>query len=128
VNRFLTNPVLRISNKKDKSHRNLEATEFQRSSNKFFIYPEYKNDTMNFDICLIKTQTDEYGIPFDLSSKFDLIPCLPDRINLEEVKFVFSHWGSIKCSTKIMNFENFANFHDICPFKASESLAIYSIE
>ena len=49
---------------------------------------------MNFDICLIKTQTDEYGIHFDLSSKFDSIPCLPDKINLEEVKSYLIYWNN----------------------------------
>ena len=73
----------------------MEANEFQRTSKLFFIYPEYKNDSdeMNFDICLIKTQTDEYGIHFDLSSKFDTIPCLPDIINLEEVTSYLIYWN-----------------------------------
>ena len=40
---------------------------------------------MNFDICLIKTEVDQYGLHLDLSPNFDTIPCLPDKINLTEV-------------------------------------------
>ena len=40
---------------------------------------------MNFDICLIKTEVDQYGLHLDLSPNFDTIPCLPDKINLKEV-------------------------------------------
>ena len=62
-------------------------------SKEFFIYPEYKlnNEAQNFDICLIKTPMNPYGIHKDLSSQFDHVPCLPDKIDLNEVisiKFV----------------------------------------
>ena len=69
--------------RKDKSRRNIAAEEFQLKSRKFFIYPEYgkNNNAQNFDICLIQTATDEFGVPKDLSSKFDSIPCLPENID-----------------------------------------------
>ena len=51
----------------------------------FYIHPKYNSGAKNFDICLIKTPTDEYGIHYDLSSNFEFIPCLPGQINLEEV-------------------------------------------
>ena len=62
-------------------------------SKEFFIYPEYKlnDEAQNFDICLIKTPINSYGIHQDLSSQFDHVPCLPDIIDLNEViiiKFV----------------------------------------
>ena len=57
------------------------------TSKEFFIYPEYKFDdeAQNFDICLIKTPMNPYGIHEDLSSEFDHVPCLPDIIDLNEV-------------------------------------------
>ena len=73
---------------KDKSRRNLEKEEFQLRSRLFFIYPEYNKveGAQNFDICLIKTASDEYGVHLDLSSKLDAIPCLPDEIDLKKVQ------------------------------------------
>ena len=71
--------------RKDKSRRNLEANQFQMSSQLFYIHPKYDFGAKNFDICLIKTPTDEFGIHYDLSSNFEFIPCLPDVINLQEV-------------------------------------------
>ena len=73
---------------KDKSRRNLEKEEFQLRSRLFFIYPEYNKveGAQNFDICLIKTAADEYGVHLDLSSKLDAIPCLPDEIDLKKVQ------------------------------------------
>ena len=73
---------------KDKSRRNTESNEFQLKSNLFFIYPEYGkiDGTQNFDICLIKTSANEFGIHEDLSSKFDTIPCLPKTIDLSKVR------------------------------------------
>ena len=65
----------------------MEKGQFQLQSRLFFIYPEYNKieGSQNFDICLIKTAADEYGVHYDLSSKFDSIPCLPDEINLKKV-------------------------------------------
>ena len=56
-------------------------------SKEFFIYPKYKltNEAQNFDICLVKTPIDEFGMHEDLSREFDRIPCFPDQINLKEV-------------------------------------------
>ena len=72
---------------KDKSRRNIEPDEFQMKSKLFFIYPDYNRTSgaNNFDICLVKTPADEFGIHEDLSPKFDSIPCLPEKIDLEKV-------------------------------------------
>ena len=66
----------------------MEKEQFQLRSRLFFIFPEYNRneDAQNFDICLIKTAADEYGVHHDLSSKFDSIPCLPDEIDLKKVQ------------------------------------------
>ena len=71
---------------KDKSRRNLESEQFQLLSREFFNYPEYGKieGSQNYDICLIKTPTDEFGVSFDLSEKFDSIPCLPNKVELEQ--------------------------------------------
>ena len=39
----------------------------------------------NFDVCLIKTPADRYGIHEDISPHFNSIPCLPDKFELEKV-------------------------------------------
>ena len=72
--------------RQDKSRRNIAAEQFQFKSRTFFIYPEYgKNENaQNFDICLIQTSSNELGIPEDLSSKFNSIPCLPDKTDLQK--------------------------------------------
>ena len=87
---LLRNQLIQNLVSKDKSRRNLEKEEFQLKSRLFFIYPEYNKieGSQNFDICLIKTAADEYGVHHDLSSKFDSIPCLPDEINLKKVHYV----------------------------------------
>ena len=79
-----------ILNFKDKSRRNIEPDQFQLKSRLFYIYPEYGkvDGTQNFDICLIKTPANEFGIHEDLSSKFDSIPCLPDKIDLAMVSYL----------------------------------------
>ena len=75
---------------KDKSRRNIESEQFQLRSRQFFIYPEYGkiDGAQNFDICLIKTPANEFGIHVDISSKFDSIPCLPAKIDLKKVFFI----------------------------------------
>ena len=71
---------------KDKSRRNIEPDQFQIKSRDFYIYPDYDQSIgQNYDICLVKTPADEFGIHEDLSPKFDSIPCLPDKIDLEKV-------------------------------------------
>ena len=58
-------------------------------SKSFFIYPDYNTTSgaNNFDICLVKTPANEFGVHEDLSTKFDFIPCLPDKaIELEKVR------------------------------------------
>ena len=72
----------------DKSRRNIEPDEFQLKSNIFFIHPDYNTTygANNFDICLVQTPPNEYGVYEDLSTNFDFIPCLPDKeIELEKV-------------------------------------------
>ena len=73
---------------KDKSRRNIGVDEFQLTSKKFIIYPEYddKEGAKTHDICLIQTPENEFGIFEDLSSKFESIPCLPETFDLEKVK------------------------------------------
>ena len=75
-----------IMNFKDKSRRTIGTDQFQLKSRQFFNHHQYKVDenSQNFDICLIKTPANEYGIHEDLSTKFDSIPCLPDHIDLEK--------------------------------------------
>ena len=73
----------------DKSRRNIEVDEFQLKSNIFFIHPDYNTTygANNFDICLLKTPPNEFGVHEDLTTKFDFIPCLPDKeIELEKVR------------------------------------------
>ena len=73
---------------KDKSRRNIGIDEFQLTSKKFIIHPEYGKieDTKTHDICLIQTPENEFGIFEDLSPKFESLPCLPETFDLEEVK------------------------------------------
>ena len=68
----------------------METDQFQLKSKSFFIHPEYKGikDALNFDVCLIKT-VDELHINHDLSSNFETIPCMPNHINLQKVRFFF---------------------------------------
>ena len=72
---------------KDKSRRNIGVDDFQLTSRKFIIHPEYGEieGAQTNDICLIKTPANDFDIREDLSSKFDSIPCLPDNIDLEKV-------------------------------------------
>ena len=74
-----------VMNFKDRSRRNFEPDEFQMESRKFSIHPEYGKveNAQNFDICLIETSSDDFGTPEDLSSKFNAIPCLPDKIDVD---------------------------------------------
>ena len=75
-----------IMNFKDKSRRNIEPDQFQLKSRMFYNYPLYDQATgTNYDICLVKTPANEFGIHEDLSSKFDSIPCLPKQTDLEQV-------------------------------------------
>ena len=73
---------------KDKSRRNIGIDEFQLTSKKFIIHPEYGKieDTKTHDICLIQTPENEFGIFEDLSPKFESLPCLLETFDLEEVK------------------------------------------
>ena len=73
---------------KDKSRRNIGVDEFQLTSKKFIIHPEYgaEEGVGTHDICLIQTPEYEFGIFEDLSSKFESIPCLPETFDLEKVK------------------------------------------
>ena len=66
----------------------METDQFQLKSKSFFVHPEYKRikDDLNFDVCLIKT-VDELQINHDLSSNFETIPCMPNHINLQKVRF-----------------------------------------
>ena len=71
---------------KDKSRRNIEPDQFQLKSRIFYNYPFYDHaNGTNYDICLVKTPTNEFGIHEDLSSRFDYIPCLPKNTDLEQV-------------------------------------------
>ena len=72
---------------KDKSRQTFETEQFELVSRTMFIYPDYsqENESKNFDICLIKTSIDNFGMSFDLTSKFDSIPCLPENIELQKV-------------------------------------------
>ena len=72
---------------KDKSRRNIGVDEFQLTSRKFIIHPEYGEieGAQTNDICLIKTPENKFGIFEDLSPKFESIPCLPETFDLEKV-------------------------------------------
>ena len=71
---------------KDKSRRNIEPDQFQLKSRIFYNYPLYDHENgTNYDICLVKTPANEFGIHEDLSSRFDSIPCLPKNTDLEQV-------------------------------------------
>ena len=71
---------------KDKSRRNTEPDQFQLKSRIFYNYPLYDHaNGTNYDICLVKTPPNEFGIHEDLSSRFDSIPCLPKNTDLEQV-------------------------------------------
>ena len=76
---------------KDKSRRNIGVDEFQLTSRKFIIYPEYGvfEGVQTHDICLIQTPENEFGIFEDLSPKFDSIPCLPESFDSEKVQLHF---------------------------------------
>ena len=76
-----------IMNFKDKSRRLMGTDQFQIKSRQFFNHPKYKENenSQNFDICLIKTPANKFGIHEDLSTKFNSIPCIPDNIDLEKV-------------------------------------------
>ena len=76
---------------KDKSRRNIGVDEFQLTSRKFIIYPEYGvfEGVQTHDICLIQTPEIEFGILEDLSPKFESIPCLPETFDLEKVKIQY---------------------------------------
>ena len=78
---------------KDKSRRNIGVDEFQLTSKKFIIHPEYsaKEGAETHDICLIRTPENEFGIFEDLSPKFETIPCLPETFDLEMVKTNFKN-------------------------------------
>ena len=78
---------------KDKSRRNIGVDEFQLTSKKFIIHPEYsaKEGAETHDICLIQTPENEFGIFEDLSPKFETIPCLPETFDLEMVKTNFKN-------------------------------------
>ena len=56
-------------------------------SKEFFIHPKYKltEEAQNYDICLVTTSINEFGIHEDLSKEFDQIPCLPEKIDLKKV-------------------------------------------
>ena len=79
--------IFKIIFQKDK-RQNHNTDQFQSRSRLFFIYPEYNDMTgaSNFDICLIKTQADRYGIHEDISPHFNSIPCLPDKFELKMVR------------------------------------------
>ena len=72
---------------KDNSRRTLEVDQFQLTSRKFIIHPEYGEieGAQTNDICLIKTPENKFGIFEDLSPKFESIPCLPETFDLEKV-------------------------------------------
>ena len=65
----------------------MEVDQFQLKSTIMQIYDKFEtiDGIPNFDVCLIKTETDENGIHFDLSAQFDRIPCFPKVFNLNEV-------------------------------------------
>ena len=79
---------------KDKSRRNIGVDEFQLTSKKFIIHPEYsaKEGAETHDICLIQTPENEFGIFEDLSPKFESIPCLPETFDLEKVKTNYTNF------------------------------------
>ena len=72
---------------KDKSRLSMEVDQFQLESSIMKIYDKFEtiDGVPKFDVCLIKTETDENGIHFDLSEQFDRIPCFPKMLNLTEV-------------------------------------------
>ena len=75
-----------LMNFKDKSRRNVDLEEFQLRSRVFFNYPEYGkiDGSQNYDVCVIQTPNDNFGVPYDLSTKFFSIPCLPEKIDLSK--------------------------------------------
>ena len=66
--------------------------EFQLKSRTFEIHPQYTQEggAKNFDICLVQTETNEFGVRPDLSTSFDAIPCMPKNFDLEQVKNEYS--------------------------------------
>ena len=79
---FVSNLIL-----KDKSRRIIESDQFQLKSRIFYNYPFYDQaNGTNYDICLVQTPANEYGIHEDLSSRFDSIPCLPENTDLKKVR------------------------------------------
>ena len=79
---------------KDKSRRNIGVDEFQLTSKKFIIHPEYsvKEGAETHDICLIQTPENEFEVFEDLSSKFETIPCLPEIFDLDKVKTNYTNF------------------------------------
>ena len=77
---------------KDKSRLSMEVDQFQLKSSIMQIYDKFEtiDGVPNFDVCLIKTESDENGIQFDLSAQFDHIPCFSKMLNLEEVFSLFT--------------------------------------
>ena len=92
---------------KDKSRRIMESEQFQLRSRLFRIYPEYGKieNSQNFDVCLIKTPTDNFGVHFDLSTKFFSVPCLVNEIDLTKVCFCkqFRHYFSLVLRTNSLS-------------------------
>ena len=83
---------------KDKSRLSMDVDQFQLKSSIMKIYDKFEtiDGIPKFDVCLIKTETDENGIHFDLSEQFDRIPCFPKMLNLTEV---FKYYKSIFLTT-----------------------------
>ena len=77
---------------KDKSQRSSDVNEFQLKSRTFQIHPLYtqENGAKNYDICLVQTESNEFGIRPDLSTSFDAIPCMPENFDLEQVNLLNS--------------------------------------
>ena len=68
----------------------LTHTIFQLTSKEWEIYAKNKTiqRALNHDVCLIKTPTDK-NITFDLSLRFDQIPCLDESFSLETVEIIW---------------------------------------
>ena len=103
---------------KDKSRRNIEVDEFQLTSKKFIIHPEYsaKEGAGTHDICLIQTPENEFEIFEDLSSKFESIPCLPEIFDLEKVKTNYTNFfADFLLNSRINSNEIFRVYTDHSP-------------
>ena len=72
--------------------------EFQLKSRTFEIHPQYTQEggAKNFDICLVQTETNEFGVRPDLSTSFDAIPCMPKNFDLQQVKISSSENGDFR--------------------------------